>query len=747
MKICLTRYYRDLLSRHQRLSHSEGAATNDVTPSQLDESVPEIQNKSRLPVNIETFAAQELQELNYLPNATTTTAVAQDGQGPENRDFSTQSMSWIPQPLDNEYHVMPNMMLDYGNIPESQFLWDNFLIADQPAPSEFFGTDTATMNQVAGPSQHVQSSFPFNQMSSQPGFQDRNPSSPVTDHGQSDNLRLRLPSLEPAIQPPEEHAREPNRAPNPKPFVVVKTPWKISTEDYVRITERLSSANPGLLHSSNFPSRHTLSRYLEGYFRGFHDHFPFLHMTSFSAVSLAPELLLSLAAMGAFYRFEHSQGHKLYLSARKAIDSRIDAIRAEEAAGTQGTKSSGLPILQGLIVLLTLASWGDNRLSRDAMSLSSQVVMLARDLGISSQEKVSDSPSWESWIMAEERCRTLWSAYSLLTLQNIISDMTPMALNREISMDLPSCNCVWRAQNSVEWAQYKAEETLSFPKVLRDLLSGVPIHQKKLISSFGNYVLIVAIIQQVFLARLGTCQLDDSESPLGKESIQIMETTLLLWQQSWEATYESTLDPSSPKGPMGFNSTAPLRLAYIRLNSNVSPASRGIYEETPCGSDGFMKAFHKPLHRSSHTDRAVLQCIYALSVPVRVGVAFVARTQTLHWSAQHAICTLECAFFLIQWLRSLSTREDGDVYYNIRLGLLRPDEQRLLDMLISLIRETDMASTVEYPGPQQIIAKGLIVAVAKLWAGTIEGLQVFEIVQKVGERLQALSAYLQAERI
>jgi hypothetical protein len=675
----------------------------------------------------------------------TATAGAQDDQEMGNMEFPAQNTGWISQIFDEEPYVIPNLMLGNGSIPESQFLWDNFLMADQPAPSEFFGVGITAINHASGPSQHVQPPSHVSQASSQPGRRDESPLRAITDQELPNSLRLRLPSLEPAIQPPEGHAHEPNRT--QKPFIVVKTPWKISTDDYSRITEKIRSSDVESLQSGDFPSRHTLSRYLEGYFRGFHDHFPFLHMTSFSAVSLTPELLLSLAAMGAHYRFEHSQGHKLFFSARRAIDRKIDAIRSRDAVADAVSmdyrKGSGLAVLQSLVVLLALASWGDDRLARDAVSLTSQVAMLARDFGISAEENGSGYATWESWIIAEERRRTLWTAYSLLTLQNITSDMTAMILNREVTLDLPSCNCVWRAQSSEEWAQFRAQETLSFPKVLRDLLSGVAVHQQKLISSFGNYVLIVAIVQQIFLARLGACQLDSSDSPLGKESIQTMESTLLLWQQSWEATYESTLDPSSPKGPMGFNSTALLRLAYIRLNSNVSPVSQAVYQERPYGSDVLIKTLYKPLERSSHTDRAVLQCIYALSIPVRVGVAFVARTQTLHWSAQHAICTLECAFFLIQWLRSLSVRGDGDQYYNITLAVLRRDEHRLLDMLISLTREADVFSTVECPGPQQINASGLIEAVARLWAGTIEGLQVFDIVQKVGERLRALSAHLQ----
>ncbi|KAK1495528.1 AmdA [Colletotrichum cuscutae] len=117
-----------------------------------------------------------------------------------------------------------------------------------------------------------------------------------------------------------------------------------------------------------------------------------------------------------------------------------------------------------------------------------------------------------------------------------------------------------------------------------------------------------------------------------------MEAALRAWQQSWEATYESTTDPSSPQGPLGFNSTALLRLAYIRLNVGHNLDQRLLARDD---APGIAAALSSQIitagDRSPHMNQAVLQCIYALSIPVRVGVAFVARTQTLNWSIQHAL--------------------------------------------------------------------------------------------------------------
>lgn len=742
-------FFRDLLSRHQRLSHSEGIAAGDGISGQSTQLESRVSENQLGFENLDNSAGpigQSLLEPHYESGTASSGVVLHND--PANESLMLQDLSWVPQPL-NEDYVLPDMMLDYGNISRNQFQWDNFLTADQPAPYDFFGMEMPAAYQTLAASQHVEPPLPINEGSSHSNHHSFPASTSAPEQRQSHNRELRLPSLEPAIQPPEENSITlslvASSARRPKPFVVVKTPWKISAEDYLQITEKIGAAKSGLLQPVRIPSRHTLSRYLEGYFRGFHDHFPFIHMPTFSAASLAPELMLSLAAMGAFYRFEHSQGQQLYYAAKGVIDHRLDTMRVAEATAAEfTTDQSGLPVLQGLVILLALSSWGSDRLARDSISLSGQIALLARDLGISSSYHNSADDTWDSWILIEECRRTFWSAYCLLTLQNVSNNMTQMILNTEISMDLPSCNCEWRAQNATEWADFRNQETLSFRDVLHDLSSGIPVHQKKLISSFGNYVLIVGIFQQIYLARLAASQMSKPESPLSPDFIQKIESTLLLWQQSWEATYESTLDPSSPKGPMGFNSTALLRLAYIRLNSNLSPASHFIRQDPSRASDKIKDTLNKPMHRSSHTDRAVLQCIYALSVPVRVGVAFVARTQTLHWSAQHAICTLECAFFLAQWLRSLGADTaipgQSELVYP---SALRTDEQRLLDILISLIRETDLADSIETSGQHQVDKGNLIMAVAQLWGGTIEGLQVFEIVQKVGEHLQALASKLQ----
>jgi hypothetical protein len=47
---------------------------------------------------------------------------------------------------------------------------------------------------------------------------------------------------------------------------------------------------------------------------------------------------------------------------------------------------------------------------------------------------------------------------------------------------------------------------------------------------------------------------------------------------------------------------------------------------------------------------ALLHSVHALSIPVRMGVDYVSRSQMFFWSCQHSICALECGIFVWKWL-------------------------------------------------------------------------------------------------
>lgn len=59
------------------------------------------------------------------------------------------------------------------------------------------------------------------------------------------------------------------------------------------------------------------------------------------------------------------------------------------------------------------------------------------------------------------------------------------------------------------------------------------------------------------------------------------------------------------------------------------------------------------VERSDGVISALLYAAHALSIPVRLGVDRVARSQAFFWSVRHSLSALECAVLLSKWLASL----------------------------------------------------------------------------------------------
>ncbi|KAL0931246.1 regulatory protein (AmdA) [Colletotrichum truncatum] len=776
---------QDLLSRHQRLSHA-GAHQEQESPDDANVDA------------VEATTADAPTTKTYTQNATAvehqTTVVDETNLQNE------QSLKLMLPEGDGDFQV-PHPTTSFDASTEEHPFTNDLLLGMISLDFDFFWNDTQLLNPL------LSDSLFDNNFPSTEGLTECH-TTPTS--GQSNHIRptvdLNLGTWEPSSSSqqqmdstaPEEHSAFASRMPSMEPEgtgsipasltagpelvpVAGQThsirPWKISSSEHVQILHNVAACKDVLPSTFQLPSKHTLSRFLEGYFRGFHIHMPFLHCVTFSASSASPELLLSLAAVGALYRFERIKAYRLYEAAqclitwrlgenRRAVLSRLTNESASHSSYSRSPNvpsdvpdvslSSGLgagaPVerngtklqtLQAMIVIMAMASWGARDLLSDALSMSSQVAMFAREVGIAQPERGSTRDMcWEEWTGREERRRTLFCAYVLLNLQSVAFDVPPLLLNREIAIDLPGCASAWKATNSTEWSllldRYMPPDP--FQKRLHDILSGRRTHVESPLSSFGNYVLVHGLLQQTLLTNHAREGPTNENTPFSDDHVGRMEAALRVWQESWEATYESTTDPSSPKGPMGFNSTAILRLVYIRLNVNLGP-NRHVLSRDP---HGILKAFKQPIitseKRSLCLDRAVLQCIHALSIPVRIGITFVSRTQTLNWSIQHALCNLECAFVLGQWLLAVSESVEAS-----GLGSLRGDERRLVNMAASLVRETEYGDILDDEPSHAAQIRNLAAATMRLWAQILKGTHAFDVVDVVGTGLSMVADELERQ--
>jgi hypothetical protein len=280
-------------------------------------------------------------------------------------------------------------------------------------------------------------------------------------------------------------------------------------------------------------------------------------------------------------------------------------------------------------------------------------------------------------------------------------------------------------------------DSRTFHQLLGQILQGHQIHEPEPISAFANYVLIHGLFQEIFFARHSTFLVEPSTGSFSTSFVQAMESALRAWQNSWEATYESTLDPLSPRGPIGFNATAIVRLAYIRLNANTGPHrqlnTRNPSEIANTLVDGRLAV----CERSAFLDRAVLQCIHALSIPVRLGIQFIARTQMLNWSIQHSLCNIECAFLLNHWLQ-----EVAQCIELFGIQSLRDDERKLLNMIYAIVKEADLTELSDWADDNADAVRRLAACTARQWAETFRGFQIFDISQVIGESLTIIADIL-----
>jgi hypothetical protein len=413
---------------------------------------------------------------------------------------------------------------------------------------------------------------------------------------------------------------------------------------------------------------------------------------------------------------------------------------------------------------MAMGMWGPPALLREAMIIQNQLALLIRDHGLRTPDILRTKPSWEDWILFEGDCRTKCIAYCFFNLHSIAYDTPPVLRTSEMKINLPHSSEEWRAGSAEEWrfAQSNTpQHSLSFQHVLSRLFSATQDDIPP-ISSLGNYVLIHAIIQQIYAVRQASMMASSStrDGSLPPEDIEKFGQVLKHWQIGWEKAPESSLDPTNPYGPVAFSSTALLRMAYIRLHCDLGPC-RWLDTRDPQIIAHTLKAY-PPLTRSPCLSRAILQAAHALSIPVKIGIKFVAHTVTLLWSMQHSLANLECAFVLSEYPKTPSSIPTppsqltllGKWLYMISDCMLEltVDERNLLEMVRSIVGETHYAVDTQDVNSNDmqegIEIKHLSVAVVRLWAEVFTGSHhVFPLVKVIGLALEVYADLSEADEL
>lgn len=505
-------------------------------------------------------------------------------------------------------------------------------------------------------------------------------------------------------------------------------PWSITGPVYDKYCRSVLDYAKVLPAKCSLPSRNNMALYVETYLACVEKFLPFIHPATFSVEGRHVELVLATAALGSLYRFEYPKSYELYFMAKTIMQEKLRREDLELASSLlsgehHSPQGGGLQRMQTFILLISFASWADKKIVPDALSMSSQLATLVRENGISESDEMPHNIDWLPWVAAEERRRTLLSAYVLFNLHSIAFDTPPLILNHEVGVCLPGYAEQWRSKNAAEWHEATRQVERHFKEGLRCLFDGKGFTQDASVSSFSNYLLIHGLLQNIYIGR------HEHTESLAPDAVRSFETALRTWQASWEITSESSLDPMSPKGPFGLTATALLRLAYIRLHCDLGPCRALLSRDVQRIADK-----RTNLDRSSHIERAVLHAAHALSLPVRLGIGLMSCSKSPIWTIEHSLCSLECALLLKDWLEmiSMTTKAYGTE------GLSKV-ETRLLGIITGIIKETSFAETLDILEDDAARFRRMAATVVKLWAHIFRGIHLLEIDNVIAAGLQLLA--------
>ncbi|KAM3515516.1 hypothetical protein MY11210_000889 [Beauveria gryllotalpidicola] len=621
---------------------------------------------------------------------------------------------------------------------------------------------------------HFEPDQPMNMWSRSPaGMNQRMTSKPVSA------MPSRIGSLGPDARDATDFAGDTSRP----------SPLRISVADYSVIKKKLDGFSSVLSSDFAFPSRHTLTRFVEGYISGFHDLLPVLHLPTLSPAAIAPELLLAILAVGAQYRFESNRGYALWYAAksvameqiRRRHSSEIHALLPNAASysphstrpsptsayrnsfgsgqserpstndGSRDTLSINTPqarleTIQAILLLFAVGLWGIKTILHESLSLQSNLAILIREEGLymdASQVGITD---WETWVQREGALRTKLIAFCFFNLCSMTYDMPPALLTSEVHLFLPLTARLWRAETAWQWQELRQSTPLieitlheAFSKFFGPHNAVLPSE----LSSLGHYVLIHALIQHVYLLKqtsFASGLMYDIQRTLRPEDVEQGSQALRMWHTSFEQRHQLRAAETNnfgstdtmTGGSLVYNATALLRLAYIRLYTDTPP-SRALQTRD---SMLIASAMHNTpgLPRNLRVQRAVFQATHALSKLVKVGVNYVAKAKSTEWSIQHSLCNFECAILVAKWLMSLASIGPQDAPASA-------EEVNLLETVRLMVDETEFAVPQRDANVSDVVKlRQLASAVVRLWSETFKGTHIFDMIKTMGDSLDGYAS-------
>ncbi|CAG7970488.1 unnamed protein product [Penicillium nalgiovense] len=538
-------------------------------------------------------------------------------------------------------------------------------------------------------------------------------------------------------------------------FGVLTLPIVRITDDHRNRLLRALGRSQTAMHEPLFPSCHSLTRFVNGFFDGFYPHIPVVHIPTFKAEDCEPEIILAMAALGAQYRHEHRKAVILFYAAkatlqhnsheRERMELNNNVPSSDGQATYPETQSPGfenLPYRQLMrearcaLYLIAFATWqSEPDIVRDAFNLQSFLARCVRECQLhEKEESLQQGLEWYSWVQQESDRRVKLFSFALLNLHSIAFATPPVILSDEVHLRLP-CTCFeWIAPNKGKWSMVHKSgnaQQMLFQEALSHLLNGS--HEPHLLNSqpvpspLANYILLHALIQRIMLVQRAFNPYTDDDHTLLNRQKEAIRKALHAWTSQWQRAPESSLDPRNPNGPVTFTSTALLGVAYVRLAFNIG-SYKILGSRDPQEIAERLRQMPR-LPSGPHLLPAILHATHALSIPVKLGVNFVSRSHAFVWSIQHSLCGLEFAIFLSKWLFCISGCQ--------KTRPLDEHENRLITWIGDIVEEgrtsgdEDLWSRPTLPSNCAYLG----FAVIKLWATLIKGNDQWAILRVIGEGL------------
>ncbi|RFU32934.1 hypothetical protein B7463_g3406, partial [Scytalidium lignicola] len=584
-------------------------------------------------------------------------------------------------------------------------------------------------------------------------------------------LRTKLPSYQPELNMSNIQPKKVNKF------------WCVTPQARDHLLESLEGFQSIIPSGFTLPTCHTLSRYMAAYIGGFHDHLPFLHIPTFEVKNALPELSLAIAAVGGKYCFESIKAVELFKVSKKIAFERLRRIQESrspsichqleknhnsstmdlhtikqsaissnenskgknvERSGSlhsSGSKLNSIELAQTFLLLLVVTTWSGSRsMYTEALSIQSILASLIREHKFGSLDVLETNVSWEEWVKFEGAKRTCLMAYCLCNFHSIMYNTAPAILNTELYVDLPCSETEWKSPTATAWEEIHCGSVRGpkFQETFHSLFSDYGTStSSRSFSSLSGYLLVHALIQQIFLVRqVARCRPGPDE--ISQQELSVLEQALINWQHEWNKNPESSLDPMNPHGPIPFNSTALLRIAYIRLYTDIGSWTARESQDPQWIARAMLQS--PVVERSIKVTQAAAHSAHALSIPVRLGINLVSRHQIFAWSLQHSVCSLECAFLLSKWLDAVTESTDN----------LPPntEEQKLLNFVINMLTESEsnQPSILESDSDSSSSSSStrLSARIVKIWAKLFCGERVWDVVNVVGRSMYTYGDMLEA---